>query len=178
MIRKVLSALYLASGVLGAASIVLLAVLVLAQIVGRLLHFQVRGADDFTAWLMAAGAFLSMAYTFQRGAHVRVGFLIESLAGSPRRGLEIACLATAATMAIVFTLAAFDLVHDSWRFDDIASGLVRIPMWIPQASMFLGALILTIAVLDDLAMVLLGHRTSYEGLEEATALEQASEEVK
>lgn len=182
MIRRVLDCCYLASGALGALSMVLLAAVVLAQVAGRLVQFQIRGTDDFTAWLMAAGACFSLAYTFRYGTHIRVGLLLERVAGTRRRCLEMLCLAVGAATAGLFTWAAFDLVYNSWRFHEVAPGLVKIAMWIPQTAMALGALLLLIALLDDLAMLVVGRRTSYEKASSdkagsATALERAAEEL-
>ena len=177
MTRRFLITLYRISGVLGAASLLLLAAVVLAQIVGRLVRVQIEGADEFTAWLMAAGAFFSLAYTFRHGAHIRVGLLLERIRGRGRRLLEIACLAAAALITGMFTWAAFDLVYSSWRYSDISGGLIRMPMWIPQLSMAAGALLLAIAVLDDLLMITLGRRASYDRDSGARVVEQTSGEL-
>ena len=48
--------------------------------------------------------------------------------------------------------------YESWQFNEVAQGLIRIPIWIPQMSLVLGTLILLIAVLDELAAVLRGEK--------------------
>ncbi|MGE0799062.1 MAG: TRAP transporter small permease [Lautropia sp.] len=180
MIRRLLDGCYLASGVLGALSMILLALVVLAQVVGRLMQVQLRGTDDFTAWLMAAGACLPLAYAFRYGTHIRVSLLLERLTGAPRRRLEIFCLVVAAATAGLFAYAALDLVYGSWRFNEMAAGLVPIPLWIPQVAMALGAVLLLVAVVDDLVQLLSGRRTSYQQVSSENtrgALERAIEEM-
>lgn len=182
MIRRILDSCYLASGALGALSMVLLGAMVLAQVLGRLTQYQIRGTDDFTAWLMAAGASFSLAYTFRHNAHIRVSLLLERLKGRWRHVLEVLCLVVAAATTGLFTWAAFDLVYSSWTYHEIASGLVRAPLWIPQTVMAIGTLMLLIAVVDDLVMLLAGRRTSYQQAStekeaDASAMEQVIEEL-
>jgi len=58
-------------------------------------------------------------------------------------------------------------VYESWKFGELAQGLIRIPIWIPQMSLVLGALILAVAVLDELVVVLRGGKPGYRIAEEA-----------
>lgn len=166
--RGFLDRFYVASGVLGAVSIGFIALLVLAQIVGRLLEISVPGADDFTAWLMAAVAFFSLAHTFRHGAHIRIGLLLDNVRGGWRKGIEIFCLAVALAISVAFAYAAFDLVYDSWRYNEVGQGLVSVALWIPQLPMALGALVLAIAILDDLAEVLAGRIPSYRRMQDSS----------
>jgi TRAP-type C4-dicarboxylate transport system permease small subunit len=43
----------------------------------------------------------------------------------------------------------------------MANGLIAIPLWIPQSSFVIGALLLFVAVLDELVLVLRGGTPSY-----------------
>ena len=60
-----------------------------------------------------------------------------------------------------FAYFAIRLVIDSWRFDDLSPGLVPIPIWIPQTSLALGLVILTIALLDEFDTVRRGGEAAY-----------------
>jgi hypothetical protein len=57
-------------------------------------------------------------------------------------------------------------VYESWKFHELAQGLIQIPIWIPQTSLVAGALILEIAVLDELVVVLRGGTPAYRRAEE------------
>jgi hypothetical protein len=54
------------------------------------------------------------------------------------------------------TLSAAHLLYDNYQFGDLAQGLLRIPMWIPTISLFLGALLLFLAIFDSLLEALFG----------------------
>jgi len=52
--------------------------------------------------------------------------------------------------------------YESWEFNDIAGNMVPIPIWIPQMSFVIGALIFVIAVLDECVCVVRGGKPSYK----------------
>ena len=156
--RKFLDSLYLGSGVLAAAFLAGIGVLMLVQIVGRELGYQVRGADDLTAWFCAASAVLPLAHTFKRGELVRVGLLLERLRPAARRHAELCCLAIAAVFVGYMAVSVTRFVYQSWEINDVAQGMLPLPMWIPQSSFALGVIILFIAIADELVLVM-GRRT-------------------
>src|SRR5262245_50338589 len=104
----------------------------LAQAAGREFGLLIRGADDITAWLCAAAAFLALGHTFRHGELVRVGLLIDLLAPGRRRAAEIAALTFAALCVGYMAWAVCSFVYDSWRFNELAQGLIKLPIWIPQ----------------------------------------------
>jgi TRAP-type C4-dicarboxylate transport system permease small subunit len=52
-------------------------------------------------------------------------------------------------------------VHESWAFNDVASGQLALPIWIPQTSFAVGSVLLFVAVLDELVRVLRGRLPTY-----------------
>ena len=164
--RKFLDSLYLGSGVLAAAFLVGIGALMLVQIIARELGYQVRGADDLTAWFCAASAFLPLAHTFKRGELVRVGLLLERLQPAARRRAELLSLGTAATFVGYMAVSATRFVYQSWEINDVAQGMLPLPMWIPQSSFALGVIILFIAIADELVLVMRGRTPSYVLAEE------------
>ena len=53
------------------------------------------------------------------------------------------------------------MVWDSLRFGELSQGLIVVPIWIPQISIGLGSLLLTVAVLDDVIASLRGRTPPY-----------------
>jgi TRAP-type C4-dicarboxylate transport system permease small subunit len=159
--RRALDALYTATALLGALFIVAIGVLMSAQVLGRELGIQVKGADDLTAWSVVAAGFLPLAHTYRHGGHIRVTLLIDKARGPLRRALELAVLITALFFVGFLTWSGFDMVRDSIRFDDLSQGLITIPIWIPQISIPIGTLILTIAIFDDILTTVFGGAPSY-----------------
>jgi TRAP-type C4-dicarboxylate transport system permease small subunit len=164
--RKALDALYLGCGWLAAIFLAGIGALMLGQAVLREVGVLVRGADDITAWFCAATAFLSLPHAFKNGDLVRVGLLLENLSERRRRWAEIYSLAIAAAFIgyMVYSLGGY--VIQSWRFNELAQGLIKMPLWIPQSSLLVGATVLFIAVVDELLRVVRKALPSYRIAEE------------
>lgn len=162
VLRRTLDALYLAGGYLAAAFLFIIFVLMVVMSGGRQFGLNVPAGDDFAAFSMAALAFLGLAHVFKSGEMIRVGFLIERIHGPARRMVEIFCLTIGFLFISYFAWSAFTFMRDSWRLHDMSSGVIAIPLWIPQLSMAFGLLLLAVAMLDELLIVLSGRRASYE----------------
>lgn len=165
--RQFLDRLYQGSGALAAICLAGIFVLMLAQAAGREFGLLIRGADDITSWLCAAAAFLALGHTFRHGELVRVGLFIDRLPPRGRRIAEIVALAITVAFVGFMCWAAGKFVFDSWRFNEVAQGLVKWPIWIPQLSFLLGVLIFFVAVLDELIAVLSNNKPGYQVAEEA-----------
>ena len=138
----------------------------LAQAFGRTAGVLLRGADDIVAWLCAASAFLALGHTFRHGELVRVGLFIDMLRGGTRRAAEVLALVITALFVGYMAWAVAKFVYESWKFKEVAQGLVKIPIWIPQLCFVFGVLIFLIAVLDELVLVLRNKKPAYQVAEE------------
>jgi TRAP-type C4-dicarboxylate transport system permease small subunit len=160
--RRLLDGLYLAAGYAAAFFLVVVFALMMIMSVGRQFGLNVPAGDDFAAWSMAAMSFLGLAHMFKRGEMIRVGLLLERLKGAPKQLFEITSHAVGFLFVSYFAWQAGRLAHDSWRFSDMSTGTVAVPMWIPQLGLVTGLTILAIALLDELMIVLSGRPPSYE----------------
>ena len=125
-----------------------------------------RGADDIVAWLCAASAFLALGHTFRRGELVRIGLVVDRLTPRTRRAVALAALGITVAFVAYMAYAVVRFVFESWKFNEVAQGLIQIPIWIPQMSFALGAVVLLIAVLDELVVLARGGKPAYEAAEE------------
>ncbi len=153
--------LYQLAAALAAIALVAIAGIILADVAVRQFGGQVRSADDYAVFALAMTGFLGLGPTYRRGEHIRVGIVMERLTGRSRRALEI----VAGTVSIVCVAWAAwwigRLAHDSWRFGEVTTGLVPLPVWVPQAALFFGLVVLLIAMLEDLAALLMGRAPSF-----------------
>jgi TRAP-type C4-dicarboxylate transport system permease small subunit len=165
-VRSALDRLYALSGALAAVCLAAVCVVMLTQSLGREVGVFVRGADDITAWLTAAAAFLALGHTFRHGELVRVGLLLEGLSTRWRRAAELGALSVTTLFVGYMLWAVSKFVYESWKFGEVAQGLIKIPIWIPQTAFVLGVLIFFIAVVDDLVAVLKGRKPAYLAAED------------
>jgi TRAP-type C4-dicarboxylate transport system permease small subunit len=166
-VRRALDSLYSLSGALAALCLAGICGLMLAQALGREFGLLIRGADDITSWLCAASAFFALGYTFRHGELVRVGLWIDMLKDRARWGAEVVALTITALFVGYMAWAVSKFVYESWKFNEVAQGLIKLPIWIPQMSFVLGVLIFLVAVLDELTAVLRGQKPAYQIAEEA-----------
>ena len=159
--RRVLDFLYLAGAFLGAWFVVVIGLLITAQVVGREFGQQVKGADDLTAWSVAAAAFLPLAYTYRANGHIRVTLLVERSQHVFRQFWEGSIALVSLFFSAYLTYSTFDMIWDSIRFGDLSQNIIVIPIWIPQSSLAIGALLFTIALLDDLVVSLMGGKPGH-----------------
>ncbi len=165
--RRFLDRLYAACGALAALCLASICALMLAQALGREAGILIRGADDICAWLCAASAFFALGHTFRHGELVRVGLWIHRLGARGRRIAELFALGLTAAFVAYMLWAVSRFVYESWKFNEVAQGLIKLPIWIPQTTFLLGVLIFLVAVLDELVAVLNKQKPSYQLAEEA-----------
>lgn len=139
---KLLDRLATASGVAAAVALLLIAVIILAQIGARLAGSQIPAADDFAAWAMAASAFLGLPYALQHGEHIRVTLILQRLGGRAERAVETLATAMGLALAVWAAWNAALFVFESWQFGEVAQGVLRVPLWIPQLAMPVGLTLL------------------------------------
>ncbi len=58
----------------------------------------------------------------------------------------------------------------SFRFNEVSPGIIRVPLVYPQAAMAIGALVLTVALIDELVIVARGGRPTFRAAEDAITL--------
>ena len=162
MIRTILDGLYRLSGYLAGLFLIVIFLLMMGLSIGREVGVNIPAGDDFASWSMAAMAFLGLAHTFKSGEMIRVGLLIDRLQGRTRWAFEMVSLILGLGFVGFFAWHAARFTYDSYRFNEMAQGVLAVPLWIPQLGYSLGLAILTIAFLDELVNVARGGRPGYE----------------
>lgn len=164
--RRFLDRLYFWSGALAAACVAAICALMLAQAGGREAGILIRGADDIVAWLCAASAFLALGHTFRHGELVRVGLFLERLPPRGRQAMEVFSLSVATLFVAYMLWSVTRFVYESWKFNEVAQGLIKLPIWIPQTTLVIGVLVFLVAVVDELVAVLRKEKPAYQRAEE------------
>ncbi|TCD14359.1 TRAP transporter small permease [Oricola cellulosilytica] len=176
--RRFLNGLYAISLGLSALCLTLIAILVAAQIAGRvgdriLLAFgtdavglAVPSLAEIGGFLFVAASTLALAPTLKSASHVRVTVLAAALGAKGARVLDSAMLAGATVLAVFAAWHSTLQLIDSWKFGSVSYGVVPVPLWIPQAAMSAGFVVLAIAVVDELVTLLRGGVPDFRREEE------------
>jgi len=156
--RRGLDLLYKISGGIAALAIVAICLLVTAQVClnilarigGPSVSFTIPSYADFAGYFLATASFMALANTLRAGVHIRVNLVLQHLNTGPRWVMELLTLALAATLVSYATWFAAALMAESWHYGDMSTGIIAIPLWIPQAGMVCGLGLLAVAILDTL----------------------------
>ena len=181
--RRLLDSTYFAALVAAALALIAIAVLVFVQIAGRVIDrallafggdawgLQVPSLSEIGGFLFVASAFLALPYTLRSAGHVRVTMLAQALPRPAARALTVVVLASALALAGFATWHSWEQVVDSWKFNSVSFGMVRIALWIPQGAMTLGLAILVVALIDELIAALRGGDPAFVRAEAARGIE-------
>lgn len=182
--RRTLDLVYAMALVASAATLVAIAVLVFLQISGRILDriilatggealgLQVPSLAEIGGFLFVGAAFLALPATLRSADHVRVTMLARALPAPLARAQTILILAVALALAIFAAWHSAVQVQDSWAFNSVSFGMIRIPLWIPQGVMTLGLVLFAVALADELILALRGKTPAFIAAEGARSIDQ------
>lgn len=159
--RRILDGLYGLCAVLAALCLASITVVILAGAIGRLLGIVVPSANAIAGYLVAASTFLALAPTLRSGGHIRVELFASRLRPRARHILELWCLLWATVLVGYLAWSSLGQVMNSYNFHSVSSGLLAIPMWIPQSSMAFGLAVMTLALVESLIVALCGYAPVY-----------------
>ncbi len=185
--RKFLDGLYRLSLYAAASFIVAICAVVIGQVLlnladrlagiffGGAIGMTIPSYADFTGFFLAAASFLALAGTLREGGHIRVTLLTGLLSRKVQRWFDLGVIALVLGVTLFATWFSFKLVHESWSYNDLSSGIIAVPLWIPQSAIAVGLLILAIALIDELVCMARGASASWDGKGE-NLLENTSNE--
>ncbi len=163
--RRILDRFYGFCGFLACLSVLGILGSVILQVISRFIKFTFD-ATEISGFCLAAASFLGLAYTFRAGAHIRMTALIHRATGPRKRAIELFCTGVAIVAMTYFTWYAVDMTLDSFIIGDKSPGLMAVPFWIPQVTMVIGLLGLTIAFVEEFVEVWNGKDPNFKDVEQ------------
>lgn len=163
--RQLLDRLYQIAGAIAALSILGICLVVSAQVVlnilarlgGPDLSFTIPSYADFAGYMLSTASFMALAYTLRSGSHIRVNLFVQKLPDGPKWLFELVVLTLAIAITGYATWYAGALMAESIEYGDMSTGIIAIPLWIPQTAMVAGLGLLTIALIDTLIEALIAR---------------------
>ncbi len=128
----------------------MIAVIIVAQIISRLMGMHIPAADDFAAWSMAASVFLGLPYAMLHGDHIRVTLILQAIPKKWHKAYELMATVIAIVISIWGTWHITQFVYESYVYKQLAQGMVKMPLWIPQLAMPIGLILFTLILIRRL----------------------------
>lgn len=156
---RFLQRLYDLCGALAGMLILCICLLISAQIVlngfGRLspgtLPSTIPSYADFSGFMLAGATFLALAHTLRSGGHIRVNLVVGRFRPAVQVWFEAAALAITAILVGYAAWFMVSLVAESLHYGDVSTGIIPVPLWIPQSVAAFGISLLWVAVMHTLA---------------------------
>ncbi|MGM0544431.1 MAG: TRAP transporter small permease [Pseudomonadota bacterium] len=116
------------------------------------LGISITGVSEMASYLLVGATFLGLAYTFVHHAHIRVTLLITRLPSAWRVWFEVFGLGVAIALSLALCYGLMALIRESVAYNDVSSGFLSIPLWIPQTVLAISVALLCLALLEALVM--------------------------
>ncbi|RUR31985.1 TRAP transporter small permease [Vreelandella andesensis] len=118
------------------------------------LGVSITGVSEMASYLLVGATFLGLAYTFVHHAHIRVTLLISRLPSAIRVWFEVLGLLIAVVISFLLAYGLVGLAGESLQYNDVSSGFLSIPLWIPQSVLVVGVGLLALALMEALWIAL------------------------
>ncbi len=164
--RKALDALYGAALFGACLSMVVVATLVFIQVMARVVDrivllfgmprygFIIPSLAEIGGFLFIASAFLALPATLRAAGHVRVTLLLRYFGAAGDKVMTALVLLVGLGLASFAAWAVLWMTVASFNRGSVSYGIIAIPLWIPQAVMTTGLVLLAVALLDELVTCL------------------------
>lgn len=181
--RRILDGIYGGALIVACAAMVAIAVLVLAQVLGRVidraagllglepLGLAIPSLAEMGGFLFVGAACLALPATLRAGGHIRVSLLLGLMPPGLARALGALVLLAALGLSGFAAWNSGTQALDSWQFGALSFGVVAMPLWIPQAVMTGGLVLLAVALADELLSLVRGAEPSFQRAERARTIE-------
>lgn len=145
----------------GALSILLIAIvlaLTTAGVVARyVLSHPLEGVDEACGYLVVAMVMAGAAEALRTGHHIRIDLILGFVGPRGRRWLDAWSNLAVLVFAVLLVRTGWHSAVFSYDFDAFSSGQLELPLWIPQATLPIGAALLGIVAFAKLINALAGH---------------------
>jgi TRAP-type C4-dicarboxylate transport system permease small subunit len=143
MVDKVVAKVSGVFAALGAAMIGLLALTMVADVVGRQFGSPVTGIVELAAQTVVISAFLTIPYVMRRGGHIRATVLVNRTPPIVRKTLEVVAYLIGAVIFALLAFSAWDsFVEDFVKASYEGEGALRIPTWPARLTIFLASVLM------------------------------------
>jgi TRAP-type C4-dicarboxylate transport system permease small subunit len=131
---------------LAAAALLVSLVLIAWSVVMRyFFNHPIAWVDELVGYLLVASIMLAGADALQEGEHIAVDIVTERLTRRGRRVVLLIGFVSVAISALLLVVEGYDMVAFSRMVNLLSNGYLAVPMWIPQMSVPIGALLLLAA---------------------------------
>lgn len=138
-----------------------MAMIVYSVVMRYLLNQPIPWVDEMVGYLLVACVMLAAADALRQGEHIAVDIVTERLSARGKRWTAVLGLLAVALSALLLLVEGWDMVAFSRMVGLLSNGYLAVPMWIPQALVPVGALLLLLAAIAALGAAWRGEAVAH-----------------
>jgi len=159
-LQKCAQAVSKSAAVVSAVILVCMIVHILVEIVLR--SFFSRSTyvlDEFIGYGIAAMTFLSLSYSLENNALVRVNLVLSRLGGRLRLYAELACVILTASMTCFLVIYFWKgVLYRDFVRGTVSSSISQTPLWIPEGLVLVGLILFLVSLVAYAVRLFAGAR--------------------
>ncbi len=141
----------LLGGVIGAFCLLTISVIITYEAFMRYaFNAPTTWVKEISIYLCIAIGFLAAAYTLMKDGHFSITVVVDKLKPKNRRILKTFTILLGILYSAVFVYKGIDMVIFSYQIEDVSSGLLEVPIWVPQLLLPIGAFLLLLQFINKL----------------------------
>lgn len=139
-------------GVLAAICLVILSAIIVLEVVMRyLFNAPTTWVGEMSIYLCMAIGFLALAYGLQTDSHFSITNITERLTPKNRTRLKVFTDFVGFLYSSTFVYKGIGMAKFAYDMEDVSSGMLAVPLWIPCALVPIGGLLLALQFINKLA---------------------------
>ncbi len=147
------------SGHLAGWLVPLMMILIVFEVIMRyIVHQPPMVADEFSAYLLVALAYIGMGYTWRTGGHVRINILTQKLPSRASSWLRFVGILLALIFTYIMVQMSFEMTLYSFARNLKSSTWILTPLRWPHLTVFIGFALMFLTLLADLVRAVLRMR--------------------
>ena len=162
---RVIGKLSSIGGVISGISVLLMAGLILLEVLLRsVTGISILICEEYSAYLLVVFGSMALAYTFKSEGHIRVDLILSKLSPRNKQMMNLFCTVIGFFVFIYMAFQSWGQFYGSWLSGESSMYFSKTPLWVPQVSIFVGAVLMVLQLLSTTATLLRGLvKTSEDG---------------
>lgn len=140
-----------AGGVIASICLICVTLIVVLEVVMRyVFNSPTVWVGEMSIYLCMAIGFLSLAFGLKNNSHFSITLFTDRLTKKNRLRLKIFTDFIGAPYSFVFIYKGIQLTWFAYEMEDVSSGMMQAPLWIPWSFVPIGGLLLTLQFINKL----------------------------
>lgn len=141
-----------AGGIVGAVCMLLVTVIIVFEVIMRyLFNSPTTWVGEMSIYLSMGIGFMALAYALKSDGHFPITVLIDRLTPKMRSRLKVFTDFAGFLYSTTFIFKGYEMAKFAYEIEDVSSGMMEVPLWIPWSLVPIGGLLLALQFVNKLA---------------------------